>query len=63
MKVPAACARQTRVALAVLLLLTACALAATSTLPVSCGATSGGQAGAETQLRFVEASDTQIVLT
>ena len=63
MKVRAAWARQTRAAVTVLLLLTACAPAATSTPPVSCGATSGGQAGAETQLRFVEANDTQIVLT
>ncbi len=46
-----------------LLLLTACAPAGTSTLPVSCDAASGGAAGVETQLRFVEATDTQIVLT
>jgi hypothetical protein len=52
-----------RPALTVLLLLTACVPAAASKLPVSCGATSGGQAGAETQLRFVEANDTQVVLT
>ena len=52
-----------RVAFSVLLLVTACAPAGTSHLPVSCDGTSGGQAGAETQLRFVEASDTQIVLT
>jgi hypothetical protein len=52
-----------RTALALLLLLTACAPLASSKLPVSCGATSGGQAGTETQLRFVEANDTQIVLT
>ena len=63
MRVAAACARPMRGALALLLLLTACAPAATSTLPVACAGTTGGQAGAETQLRFVEASDTQIVLT
>jgi len=62
-KVRAACERQTLAALSVLLLLSACAPAATSKLPVSCGPTSGGQAGAQTQLRFVEANDTQIVLT
>ncbi len=50
-------------AIALLLLLTACAPVPTAKLPVSCGATSGGQAGAETQLRFVEANDTQVVLT
>src|SRR6185503_3813954 len=52
-----------RATLALLLLWTACAPAASSKLPESCGGTSGGQVGAETQLRFVEASDTQIVLT
>jgi hypothetical protein len=52
-----------RVALSLLLLVTACAPAGTTQLPVSCDGTSGGQALAETQLRFVEASDTQIVLT
>jgi hypothetical protein len=45
------------------ILLAACAPAPTAKLPVTCGATSGGRAGAETQLRFVEASDTEIVLT
>ena len=50
-------------ALALLFLVTACAPAPTATLPVSCEAASGGQAGAQTQLRFVEATDTQIVLT
>ena len=45
------------------LLVTVCAPATSAKLPVTCGATSGGQAGAETQLRFVEATDTQIVLT
>lgn len=63
MRVPAVCAHRMRGALALLVLLTACAPAATSTLPVSCAGTNGGQAGAEAQLRFVEASDTQIVLT
>ena len=52
-----------RVALSVLLLVTACAPVGTSRLPVSCDGTSGGQTGAETQLRFVEATDAQIVLT
>ena len=46
-----------------LLLVTACAPAPTAKLPVSCEAASGGQAGAQTQLRFVEATDTQVVLT
>ncbi len=46
-----------------LLLLSACAPAGTRALPVSCDAASGGTAGVETQLRFVEATDTQIVLT
>ncbi|MEO8633586.1 MAG: hypothetical protein ABI466_09500 [Chloroflexota bacterium] len=45
------------------LLLAGCAPAPAATLPVACGATTGGLAGAETQLRFVEASDTQVVLT
>src|SRR5678815_3534177 len=45
-----------RATLALLLLWTACAPAASSKLPESCGGTSGGQVGAETQLRFVEAS-------
>jgi len=62
-KVPAVRARQTQAALALLLVLAACAPAATTRLPVSCEAASGGQAGAETQLRFVEATDTQVVLT
>jgi hypothetical protein len=61
-KVPGAAA-WTRAAPTLLILLTACVPAGTRVLPVSCGATSGGQAGAETQLRFVEATDTQIVLT
>jgi hypothetical protein len=52
-----------RAALALLLLVTACAPAPTATLPVSCDAASDGQAGVETQLRFVEATDTQVVLT
>lgn len=51
-----------RAALTLILLLTACAPAATSKLPVSCGTTSGDQTGAETQ-RFIEATDTQVVLT
>jgi hypothetical protein len=44
-------------------LVAACAPAPTARLPVTCGPTTGGRAGAETQLRFVEANDTQIVLT
>jgi len=44
-------------------LLAACAPTPNAALPVSCGATTGGRAGAETQLRFVEANDTEIVLT
>jgi len=31
--------------------------------PVSCGTTTGGNAGVETQLRFIDANDSQIVLT
>lgn len=50
-------------AVTLLLLGTACAPAPAAALPVSCDAASGGHAGAETQLRFVEATDTQIVLT
>jgi hypothetical protein len=42
---------------------TACAPGSTTKLPVSCDSASGGRAGAETQLRFVEATDTQVVLT
>ncbi len=61
--------------LVLLLLAVSCAPTPTAQLPVTCGATTGGQlpvtcgaitgghAGAETQLRFVEASDTEIVLT
>jgi hypothetical protein len=52
-----------RAALTLLLLVIACAPAPASTLPVACEGMSGGQAGSETQLRFVEATDTQIVLT
>lgn len=54
-----------RVALAVTLLffLAACAPVPTTALPVWCDGAAGGQAGAETQLRFVEANDTQVVLT
>lgn len=54
-----------RVALALTLfaLLTACSPAPTTKLPASCEGTTGGHAGSETQLRFVEANDTQIVLT
>jgi len=44
-------------------LVVACAPAPTAKLPLTCGGTTGGLAGAETQLRFVEASDTEIVLT
>jgi hypothetical protein len=47
----------------VLVLLASCAPTPASKLPLTCGATTGGHAGAETQLRFVEASDTEIVLT
>jgi len=49
--------------LAIVLLVTACAPTPTAKLPVTCGAVNAGLAGAETQLRFVEASDTQVVLT
>ena len=49
--------------LILLVLLASCAPAPTAKLPLTCGATTGGFAGAETQLRFVEASDTEIVLT
>ena len=55
-----ACARAT---LALLVLTPACAPAPTATLPVSCEGANGGHAGAQTQLRFVEATDTQVVLT
>jgi hypothetical protein len=44
-------------------LLTACTPAPTTALPVFCDGAFGGRAGAQTQLRFVEANDTQIVLT
>lgn len=50
-------------ALALLSLSTSCAPPPTTSLPVSCDGSIGGQSGAETQLRFVEANDTQIVLT
>src|SRR5438552_15125261 len=50
-------------ALLLMLVVVACAPTPTAKLPVICGATAGGRAGAETQLRFVEASDTEIVLT
>ena len=46
-----------------MLVVVACAPTPTAKLPVICGATAGGRAGAETQLRFVEANDTEIVLT
>jgi hypothetical protein len=49
--------------LALLLVLSACAPTPTAAPAVSCGGTSGGRTGAETQLRFVEANDTEIVLT
>jgi len=52
-----------RALLATLVLVVACAPAPTAKLPLTCGGTTGGHAGAETQLRFVEASDTEIVLT
>lgn len=45
------------------ILIAACTPAPTATLPVVCGTTTGGEAGTETQLRFIDASDTQIVLT
>jgi len=35
----------------------------TASLPTTCGASRGGSSTAQTQLRFVEASDTQVVLT
>jgi hypothetical protein len=35
----------------------------TASLPTTCGVSRGGSNGAQTQLRFVEASDTQVVLT
>jgi hypothetical protein len=49
-------------------LLLAAALVACSTppigaLPVTCDASQGGRAGTQTQLRFVEATDNQVVLT
>lgn len=47
----------------IVLLVAACAPTPTSKLPVACETTTGGHAGAETQLRFVDASDSQIVLT
>jgi len=47
----------------VVMLVAACAATPTAKLPVTCGTTTAGRQGAETQLRFVEASDTQIVLT
>jgi hypothetical protein len=52
-----------RRALAVAVLLAACAPTPDTALPVGCGPVTGGRAGAETQLRFVEASDTEVVLT
>jgi hypothetical protein len=61
--VSAVCARAARGALVLMLLVTACAPAPSAKPPVTCDATSGGHAGAETQLRFVEATDTQVVLT
>ncbi|HET9808607.1 MAG TPA: hypothetical protein VFQ66_02850 [Candidatus Limnocylindria bacterium] len=63
MNVPAVHGRRACAALVLLSLMIACAPRATSGLPVSCDAFSGGQAGTETQLRFVEATDTQVVLT
>ncbi len=47
----------------VVALLAACAPMPIATLPVTCGTSTGGRADAETQLRFVEANDTEIVLT
>ena len=52
-----------RLSATLLLLLATCAPTPTAKLPLTCGATSGGRTGTETQLRFVEASDTEIVLT
>src|SRR5207249_2541527 len=49
--------------LVLLLLAVSCAPPPTTQLPVTCGATHGGHPGAETQLRFVEATETEIVLT
>ena len=63
MNVFAVCARAALGALVLMLLVTACAPPPSAKPPVTCDATSGGQAGAETQLRFVEATDTQVVLT
>jgi hypothetical protein len=57
------CVQTLRRGLAIVVLLAACAPTPTAKLPITCGATTGGRAGAETQLRFIEASDTEIVLT
>jgi hypothetical protein len=46
-----------------MLLCAACIPPATTPLPASCEGTQGGTAGAETQLRFLEATDSQIVIT
>ena len=49
--------------LTIAILSATCAPVPTATLPVTCGPTTAGRQGAEAQLRFAEASDTQIVLT
>lgn len=46
-----------------LLLLVSCELPAAMPLPASCDGANGGRPGAQTQLRFIEATDTQVVLT
>jgi hypothetical protein len=52
-----------RVLLVFVVLVATCTPTPTAKLPLTCGATTGGHGGAETQLRFVEASDSEIVLT
>src|SRR6266850_220766 len=52
-----------RRSLIIAVVVASCAPTPTAKLPLTCGATTGGRVGAETQLRFVEASDTEIVLT
>src|SRR6266850_3747391 len=52
-----------RRSLIIAVVVASCAPTPTAKLPLTCGATTGGRVGAETQLRFVEANDTQIVLT
>ncbi len=50
-------------ALLVVAIVTGCAPARSAALPTTCGESRGGRAGAQAQLRFVDASDTQVVLT